>query len=94
MYSAKLSSSSHREEAIVSELERAISLAAAALMTKKTDDRQKLSEAANPSYRKALQMMVQSPPEGRPSSILGKLEQLERLLRELESRIPSTATSC
>jgi len=96
MYSVNRSSSSDKEEAIVSELERAISLVSAALTTKETGASQKLREAANSSYRKALQLMIQAPPKGRPSSILEKLEQLERLLRELESRqkIPLTATSC
>ena len=93
MYSANSSQSSYREEAIVSELERAISLVLAALTTKETGAGQKLGEAANSSYRRALQLMIQAPPKGRPSSILEKLEHLERLLRKLDSRqeIPLTA---
>ena len=86
MYSVKRSPSSDEEEAIVSELERAISLASAALTSKETGASQKLKEAANSSYRKALQLMIQAPPKGRPSSILENLDHLEGLLRKLESR--------
>ena len=85
MHSADHSQSSDREEAIVSELERAISLAAAALTTNEIADRQKLSEGANSSYRRALQLMIQAPPKGRPSSILERLHHMEGLLRKLES---------
>ena len=86
MYSVNRPPSSDKEKAIVSELERAISLASAALTTKESGASQKLNEAANSSYRRALQLMIQAPPKGRPSSILENLDHLEGLLRKLESR--------
>jgi hypothetical protein len=85
MRSANPCQSGYTEEAIVSELERAISSAAAALTREETGARQKLNEAADSSYRMALQLMIQAPPKGRPSSILEYLDHLEGLLRELES---------
>ena len=86
MYSVNRSPSIDKEEAIVSELERAISLASAALTTKETGANRKLGEAANSSYLKALQLMIQAPPKGRRSRILENLDHLEGLLRKLEFR--------